>query len=366
MFKWTQKKKLAGLDIGSSSVKSVELSSNARKATLVYLATETLPSHAIEDGQILESATVSNAIVTVFSNQRSKAQEMAVAVNGWASILKIIMLPPMSDAELAESIDWHAEEHIPFDLADVFLDYQPLESLPNDELRVLVATCNGDKVASLKLPIHAAGKQTSIVDFDLLALGNCYVYNYEPDRDCLIALVDIGASSLNLNIMRGHRSEFMRTAHIGGNAFTELLQKELGLSREQAEAAKRSGTREIEIKGAQIGGVAEELSKMLSFKALTDTFSEQVANEIQKSFDFYRTISENEARVERLILSGGSSRIEGLIDFLSRKFEIPVERIDPFRRIECDESVFSREQLNEVAPEMAVAVGFLWEVPYRL
>lgn len=359
MFKWRSRKKrgLVGLDIGSSSVKAVELSMHAGKVTLVNLAHEALKPDVIVDGQILESEEVSNAIVKVFNDSQITTERVASALGGNFAIFKNLVLPLMSEEELSESIDWHAEEHIPFDIADVMLDFQ-ITKTRDDALEVLLAACKRDQVANLKTTIEMAGKHVSILDFDALALQNCYVFNYEPTDDTLVAVLDIGVTLSSMNIIKGRRSGFIRHSSLGGGLYTDLLQRELGLSHEEAEVVKRSRSREIEIKGAEIKGVVEAISNMLSVEVSMNSFFEALEAEIQRTFDYYRAIQDDgDGNVGKLFLSGGGSKTEGLAEFLSNKLEIPVERLDPFRRITYDEQRVSRESVSDISPEMAVAVG---------
>jgi type IV pilus assembly protein PilM len=345
MFKKNAKNKnLVGLDIGSSSVKAIELQGKPGSLVLMSLAHEPLLPDSVVDGQIMELNTVSQTIANVFQANQIKATRVAAGVSGSSVIVKNIMVPPMTDAELEESIDWHAEEHIPFDIADVSLDYQVVGSTP-DALHVLMAACKRDFIANIKQAIQLAGKQPHVIDVDAFALQNCYEVNYEPQASQTVALLNIGASTMNINIVQGTRSVFTRDVSVGGNQYTSLLQKELGLTFEQAEAVKRGGP-------LPDGAEARDLKQVL------ETISDILALEIQKTFDFYRATSdESEGGVQKILISGGGSKLPGLADFLASRFELPVEHFDPFRRIKIDARRYDAEYLKEVIPEMAVAVG---------
>ena len=234
------KKNLVGLDIGSSSVKAVELTGKPGNLQLANLGFETLHPDSVVDGQIMELNDVSGVVAHIFSAHQFKTERVAAGVSGSSVIVKNIVVPQMSQEELQESIDWHAEEHIPFDISDVSMDYQIVGSTP-DSLNVLMAACKREFVANLKQVIQLAGKQPAIIDVDAFALQNCYEVNYEPTPEQAVALLNIGAATMNINILRGNRSVFTRDVSVGGNQFTGLLQKELGLTYEQAEAVKRGG-----------------------------------------------------------------------------------------------------------------------------
>ena len=233
-----KKKSVAGLDIGSSSIKMVELEGKANNLSLVGLGFENLPSDTIIDGQIMELNTVSDVIQSVCANHQITATQVVTGVSGHSVIIKNIVLPPMSREELEESIDWHAEEHIPYDLADVSLDYQ-VTANDADSTHVLIAACKRERIDNIKQAIQLAGKQPVIIDVDTFALQNCYEANYNPTESDVVTLLNIGASTMNVNIVKGTRSLFTRDITVGGSQFTDVLQRSLGLNFQQAEAVKR-------------------------------------------------------------------------------------------------------------------------------
>lgn len=334
---------LVGLDIGSSSVKAVELAGKPGALSLVNLGFQGLQPDTVVDGQIMELNDVSGVISGLFASHQFKTDRVAAGVSGSSVIVKNIIVPQMTREELEESIDWHAEEHIPFEISDVSLDYQVVGS-GADSLHVLMAACKRDFVASLKQAIQLAGKQPAVIDVDAFALQNCYEVNYEPSDNLAVALLNVGASTMNINILRGVRSVFTRDVSVGGNQYTGLLQKELGLTYEQAEAVKRGSVAPGGFEGVDIDGALETVSDMLAL-------------EISKTFDFYRATADDDGSVQKILISGGGSKLRGLPEYLSNRFEIPVERLDPFRRISFDARRFDPDYMREVVPEMAVAVG---------
>lgn len=334
---------LVGLDIGSSSVKAVELTGKPGALSLVNLGFEGLQPDTVVDGQIMELNDVSGVISGLFASHQFKTDRVAAGVSGSSVIVKNIIVPQMTREELEESIDWHAEEHIPFEISDVSLDYQVVGS-GADSLHVLMAACKRDFVANLKQAIQLAGKQPAVIDVDAFALQNCYEINYEPSDSLAVALLNVGASTMNINILRGVKSVFTRDVSVGGNQYTSLLQKELGLTYEQAELVKRGNAAPGGFEGVDIDGALETVSDMLAL-------------EISKTFDFYRATADDDGSVQKILISGGGSKLKGLPEYLSNRFEIPVERLDPFRRISFDARRFDPDYMREVVPEMAVAVG---------
>ena len=340
-----KKQSVAGLDIGSSSIKMVELDGKANNLNLVSLGFENLPDDSIIDGQIMELNVVSDCIQNVCMNHQVSADQVVTGVSGHSVIIKNIVLPPMSREELEESIDWHAEEHIPYDLSDVSLDYQITENTA-DSTHVLIAACKRERIDNIRQTIQLAGKQPVAIDVDTFALQNCYEVNYQPVDSDVVTLLNIGASTMNVNIVKGNRSLFTRDITVGGSQFTDVLQRNLGLSFQQAEAVKRGVSHAVE-------GVEEK-----SIEPLMNNVTEIVAMEIQKTFDFYRATSEdNHTVVQKILISGGGSKLNGLAQELSRRLELPVEVLNPFRNIRVDSRKFDSDYINEVMPEMAVAVG---------
>ncbi|HEX9961558.1 MAG TPA: type IV pilus assembly protein PilM, partial [Pyrinomonadaceae bacterium] len=281
----------------------------------------------------------------IFKDHQIKSDRVITGVSGHSVILKNIVVPPMSREELEESIDWHAEEHIPYDLADVSLDYH-ITAENAEATTVLIAACKRERIDNLKQVIQFAGKQTVVIDVDTFALQNCYEVNYQPAENEVVTLLNIGASTMNVNIVQGNRSLFTRDITVGGSQFTDVLQRSLGLSYQQAEAVKRGVP-----DAAQ--GVEEK-----AIEPLMDNVMEMVAMEIQKTFDFYRATSEDGGvPVQKILISGGGSKLAGLPEELSTRLELPVEVLDPFRQIKVDARKFDPDYLSEIMPEMAVAVG---------
>lgn len=340
-----RKKSVAGLDIGSSSVKMVELDGKANNLSLVGVGFENLPEGTIIDGQIMEMNSVSDVIRNVCGNNKSSADRVVTGVSGHSVIIKNIVLPAMSIEELEESIDWHAEEHIPYDLADVSLDYQ-VTGTSSDATHVLIAACKRERIDNIRQAIQLSGKEPEVIDVDTFALQNCYEHNYQPDDSQVVTLLNIGASTMNVNIVKGSRSLFTRDITVGGSQFTDVLQRSLGIGFSQAEALKRG-----------VNNAAEGVDET-AIAPLLNNVTEIVAMEIRKTFDFYRaTTDDNSTVIQKILISGGGSKLKGLAEELSTRLELPVEVLDPFRNIKVDTRKFDPDYMSEIMPEMAVAVG---------
>jgi type IV pilus assembly protein PilM len=338
-------KSLVGLDIGSSAVKAVELKPAGKAYKVTAFGSEPVPPDSIVDGAIIDGAAVSDAIRRLFDGRGIKTKDVAASLSGNAIIVKKITLPVMSEAELAESIYWEAEQYIPFDIQDVNLDYQILDvpdAAAKGTMDVLLVAAKKEKIADYTGVIAQAGRTAVVVDVDAFALQNAYEVNYGVDPAAVIVLLNAGASATNINILSGDRSVFTRDVSIGGNAYTEALQRELNLPYELADQLKR---------GIPVDGTTFEDARPL-LRAVT----ENVMLEIQKTFDFFKATAASD-RIDRIIVSGGASRAEGFAEMLSERFEAPVEPFDPFKRVAFDAKRFNVDDATDVAATAAIALG---------
>jgi type IV pilus assembly protein PilM len=340
-----KKKGVVGLDIGSSALKAVELKAVRGGYELVHLAHQNLQSDTIVDGHIIDLNHVSDCIARVWNEHSIKTSQVATSLSGHAVIVKKITLPAMTEEELDEQIHWEAEQYIPFDINDVNLYHEILGfDQSGQTMDVLLVACKRDKIAQFTQVISQAGKQPVIVDVDAFALQNAYEANYNPSPNQTVALLDIGASVMTINIVRGITSIFARDISAGGNQYTDVLQKELHLTFEQAEALKR-------------GVEADTNMSMEQAQPSMQSVTEMLGLEIQRTLDFFRSTAVDSSAIDRMLIAGGSSKVLHLTDYLSDKFQMPVERFDSFRSIKIDRKRFDEEYLSEISPNMAVAVG---------
>ncbi len=338
-------KALVGLDIGSSAVKAVELKAVGKGYRVSAFGSETVPPDSIVDGAIIDGGAVADAIRRLFEGRNIKSKQVVASLSGNAVIVKKITLPVMTPAELAASIHWEAEQYIPFDIQDVNLDYEIVDSgAGNDKgtMEVLLVAAKKEKIADYTGVISQAGRSAVVVDVDAFALQNAYEVNYGIEPAAVVVLLNAGASATNINILMGDQSVFTRDLSVGGNAYTEALQKELNLPFELADQLKR---------GITVEGVTFDEARPV-LRAVT----ENVMLEIQKTFDFFKATAASE-RIDRIMLSGGASRAEGFTEMLTERFDAPVEALDPFKRVAFDSKKFQVESAADVAPTVAVAVG---------
>ena len=337
-------KSVVGLDIGASSVKAVQLKRSRGTTELVRLGVAPLHPETIVDGVIMDSGTVISAIQQIFTENQIKTKDVVVAVSGHSVIVKKVRITKMKPEELEEAIPFEAEQYVPYAIEDVNLDFQVLENSDPDatDMDVLLVAVKKDIINDYLSIISTAGLNAVVVDVDAFALENAFELAYEPDRDQVVGLVNLGAAVMNINILQGGFSEFTRDSPLGGNRYTESIQKMLGLSYEQAEALKLGG----EVDGRTFRDAQPAI----------DMVNAEVAGEIRRSFDFFRYSSRSDT-IHRVILSGGCARLPGLVEYLAENFEIPFEIANPLRKIKADPKKFNPEELERIAPQLAVSVG---------
>jgi len=339
-----RRKGLVGLDIGSSAVKAVELASAGKSYRVVAYASEAMAPDSIVDGAIIDGAGVADTIRRVFDRLGTKTKDVAASLAGNAVIVKKISLPQMTEAELAESIKWEAEQYIPFDIQDVHLDHQVVpggEAAAPNSMDVLLVAAKKEKIADYTGVIAQAGRVPVVVDVDAFAIQNAFEANYDADPGTVTALMNMGASAININIVSGPATIFTRDVPIGGNAYTEAIQREFNLTFDRAEQVKRGA------------GAGDERADEI--EAVLRAVSDNVLLEIQRTFDFYRSTAASD-RLDRVMLCGGGARVRGFADALADRFGLPVEPLDPFRRIAFDAPAFGVDAV-ETAPVAVVAVG---------
>jgi type IV pilus assembly protein PilM len=339
------------LDIGSTSVKMIQLKEHRRRGQTVYalqsFGMKPLPPEAIVDGALMNSTAIVQATQELVSELRIKQREVAIGVSGHSVIIKKISMPRMTQEELEESIQWEAEQYIPFDVKDVNIDTQILNPEADDatgQMDVLLVAAKKDMINDYTTVVSEAGLIPAVVDVDAFAVQNMFSSNYDvPDRT--IVLINAGASVVNINILSGGITVFTRDVTIGGNQFTEEIQKQLNVSFEEAEALKTGGSH-----SESEAVVPHEVERVMV------SVAEQVAGEIQRSLDFYASTAAD-PHFSRVFLSGGTAKIPALFKTIESRVGVPVEIMNPFKAIEVDDRKFDPAFVTEVAPMAAVAVG---------
>jgi type IV pilus assembly protein PilM len=335
---------VVGLDIGSSSIKLLELAEMKGGYQLRNFGIAPLPPEAIVDGALMDSVTIVDSVKGLASALRIKSKDVVTSVSGHSVIVKKINIPTMTEDELEESIQWEAERYIPFDINDVNIDFQILGPTEGSEelMDMVLVAAKKDIINDYLSVIIEAGFNPVIVDIDSFALENMFEANYPVGRDEVIALANIGASVTNINILKRGVSSFTRDIFTGGNAITEEIQRQLNVDFEEAETLK-------------LGNRMDETSQKVVQEALQSALN-SLATEIAKSLDFFRSTSSHE-KVDKVVLSGGCAKINGIDTVIEQQAGIPAEIINPFKEIDCSKRDLDVDYLKEMEPIMAVSVG---------
>jgi type IV pilus assembly protein PilM len=347
------KGKLAvGLDIGSSSVKLVQLKEKKSAFQLLAFGSAPLPPEAIVDGALMNSAAIVQAIQELVSQQKVRTREVAIGVRGHSVIIKKISLPRMTQEELDESIQWEAEQYIPFDVKDVNIDTQILtpEGDAAGQMDVLLVAAKKDMINDYTSVCAEAGLTATVVDVDAFAVQNAFENNYEPSASDTIVLINVGAAVSNINVISRGVTTFTRDITMGGNAFTEEIQKQLNISYDEAEALKVGG------QGESDAVVPQEVERVIQGVA------DQMGGEIQRSLDFYASTAAD-GKVTKVFLSGGTARVPALFKVLEARANVPIEILNPFKNIEVDNRKFDPGVILAAAPSAAVGVGLALRRP---
>jgi type IV pilus assembly protein PilM len=339
-----RKRGVIGLDIGSSSIKLVELGESKNTYKLQNLGISPLPPEAIVDGALMDSVTIIDTIRELVNNTKTRTKDVITSVSGHSVIVKKISLPMMSEAELEESIQWEAERYIPFDINDVNIDFQIFgSSSENPEVMdVVLVAAKKDIINDYVSVIIESGLNPVIIDVDAFAIENMLSVNYEVEKDETVAMANVGASITNINILKNNMTAFTRDIFKGGNQITEEIQRQLHIDYEEAEKIKV---------GSKIDAASQSI-----IQDVLKTASESLALEIGNSIEFFQSTTTYE-KINKLYLSGGGSKIKDFDIILQQQIGIPVEIVNPFKKIEYSEKNFDLEYLREIGPMMAVGVG---------
>jgi type IV pilus assembly protein PilM len=337
------KRDLIGLDIGSSSIKAVGLEWGKKNPKLKHFGVIPLPPEAIVDGAFMDSATIIESIRSLIEGLRIKTRNVAVSISGHSVIIKKINVPAMSEVQLEESIRWEAEQYIPFDIEDVHLDFQILdEPVGQDQMAVLLVAAKKDMINDYTTVIEEAGLHPLIVDVDSFAIENAYNLNYESPEDEVVALVNIGAGVMTINVLKAGTSAFTRDISIGGRQITEDIQKRLKLTYEEAENLK--------VQERDTSAQSQEVERIIQGMA------EQLATEVRRSLEFFAASSSG-SEIKRVFLGGGCARIQMLPPMIEERVGIPVEVFNPFAKVDYNPDHFDPEYIKKMAPLAAVGVG---------
>ena len=336
-----RKQSLVGLDIGSHSVKIAELQSQAKGHRLVNWGISTPLAEAIVDGEIMDRQLVVDAISNLLESRGITTRNVVASVSGRAVIVKKITMNRLSADDAQHAVYWEAEQHVPYDINDVSLDFEILGPAPNDPkmMQVLLVAAKKEMVMSFADLIREAGLQPQIVDVDSFATQNALEANYDFSPHDVVATLNVGAEITNINITQGGVPYFTKDLQVGGHSFIEAAQRKFNLSQTEAAAAVRG-----------------ESGAGFDIAPLVEQACESLATALERAQAYLRTAAEAGA-VTRIMLCGGSALTPGLPEFLNRRFGVPAEIANPLARVSYDPGLFAGQDVMRVAPLLTVGIG---------
>lgn len=339
-----KKKDLIGVDIGSSSVKVVQLRESRGLYHLRKVGFALLPQDAIVDNSIMDSTAVVEVLRNLVQELKIGTKNVATSISGHSVIIRKIQLPIMTEEELEWSIQFEAEQYIPFEISEVNLDFQILgpDAADPTQMNVILVAAKKDFVNDHVAIFRECGLSPEVMDIDCFAVQNAFELNYGVATEEVVALINMGAGAINVNVLKGGGSVFTRDIQVGGGMFNEEIQKQLGLGSEAAERAKIAGFGE----GVDVATLNEVM----------ESATENLAQEVQRSLDFFSATSADE-KVQKIFLTGGCSKVAYIKTVLETRLGVDVEVMNPFRLVQVNPKDFDSEYLESVGPMFSVAVG---------
>ena len=330
---------LIGVDISSSAVKVLELSRRGEQYTVESYAVEPLPPGAVADKQIADPAVVGEAVLRAFGRSGSKTRNAAVAVAGSSVITKIISMPAsLNENDMEAQIKAEADQYIPYPIEEVNLDFDIVGASAHDAtaVDVLLAACRKEQIENRIAALEIAGLTPMVVDVEAYALENaCQFLTHqmpEGGRGRSVAVIDMGATTTSVLVLQDLKPVYTRDQSFGGKQLTEDIMRFYDMSYEEAGKAKRFGS----------------LPESYAEEVLPHFFDD-MAQQIDRSFQFYFSAASREAQVDQVILAGGCAHIPGVDQQMTDRLGAPCVIARPFARM----AVATRARPQQLAKDEA-------------
>jgi type IV pilus assembly protein PilM len=335
----------AGLDIGSGFVKLVVIDHSKPEPEIVQIATSPLVPDAIVEGEVMDPVLVAETVRAVVDSSGLKKRQVIAAVGGHDVIIKKIQMDRMSPNDAREVIRWEAEQHVPFDMENVQLDFQildPAGSAP--QMGVLLVAAKRELIENRMALLSDAGLDPVVIDVDAFALHNAFERNYPEPFEGLVALVNVGHETTNVNLLEGGQPSLVRDLPFGSRRLRETLQRERGLTADRAE------------------GVLQGREDGVDLRSLVEERIDELSVGIERAVAFIVAQSGGEG-LARVFVSGGGARIPGLAESLSRRLGVRTEQANPLQRVAVRPEVMEAFPLEELGPLLMLPVGLALRQP---
>ena len=348
---------LIALDIGSYSIKLAQIKQSGKGYELLNYGMIMLPPDTLMDGEIDNPDAIAEAIRNLIKSEKLKNKNIVLGLSGQSVIIKKISVPIMSEDDLAEMIREEAEQYIPFDIEEVNLDFQIIKSegdIPEGKVEgeadseedekqmdVLIVAARKDTIQVLIDVAKEVGLKVRVVDLSVFALENAFEINNELEMDASIALVNIGASMTNVNILENGITAYSKDLAVGGHTITELIQKNLSIGFSDAEKLK-------------LGNLFESFTKADVIPHVK-TGVKNICDELENTFNAFAKLSNY--KVSKVFLNGGTCQLDGIDTLIQEHLGIEVEIMNAFRNVYYNQKIFDPEYIESMATVAAIPVG---------
>jgi len=335
-----RKKTTVGLDIGSGLVKVAVIDHSKKQPELIKVAVVPSLADAIVEGEVMDPGIVAEAIQSALAAADVKGKHVVTAVGGRDVIIKRIQIERVKEQQARELMRWEAEQHVPFDMESVELDFQILD--PDDdgvEMSVLLVAAKRELIESKLRVLTDAGLEPHLVDVDAFALHNAFEINYPDAMRGIVALVNIGHDVTNINILDEGVPILTRDITVGTRRFLEDLQREQGISADEAQQLLQGYDRSAHL------------------DAVIESRGEEIAVGIERAAAFLASSSRSASKLKAAYPCGGGSRVPGLNEALSARLRLPVEQANPLQRLSVRDGAFDSLVIDDVAPLLMLPIG---------
>ncbi len=335
-----RKRTTVGLDIGSGLIKLVAISHGSGEPVLTKVAFASVVDDAIVEGEVMDKGIVADAIKGLMASAGIKTKQVVCAVGGRDVIIKKIAMDRMKEGDAREVIRWEAEQHVPFDMDNVELDFQILDPEGDGlQMTVLLVAAKRELVETKLALLADVGLEPSVIDVDSFALHNAFEVNYPDAMRGVVGLINIGHETTNVNILDDGIPVLTRDIAIGTRRFREDMQRERGLSADDTERMLQAA-------------VADD-----ALRPFLETRGEELAVGIERAAAFLQSASRSASGVSRIYTTGGGARIPGLNQVLADRLKLPVQMANPIERLQIADGVFDMMDVDQVAPLLMLPIG---------
>jgi type IV pilus assembly protein PilM len=337
---FSRKKTTVGLDIGSGLVKVAVIDHGRGQPELQKVAITPLLADAIVEGEIMDPGIVSEAIRQTLAAAGVKQKDVVTAVGGRDVIIKKIQIERVKEQQARELMRWEAEQHVPFDMESVELDFQILD--PDSEgleMSVLLVAAKRELIEQKLRALTDAGLHPGVMDVDAFALHNAFEVNYPEAMRGVVGLVNIGHEVTNINILDEGVPLLTRDITVGTRRFREDLQRERGLSTDEADSLLQGYDRSPHL------------------DAVIESRGEEIAIGIERAAAFLASSSRSASQMRAVYTCGGGARIPGLTQALANRLRLQVEQANPLANLKVRDGAFDSLVTDEVAPLLMLPIG---------